>query len=129
MNLSEQTYRHYWDKGWAVIEGVFLRQETDPIAAVALSLSKEELRGNPQPGARVDRSLDGKEMAPRKLDSPFLKDPAFRSFVLDVRLVGLIRSFLGENPVLLTDQILMKPPRYGSQKPYHQDNAYFRKIF
>lgn len=128
MPFSEQIYRHYWDNGWAVIEGVFSREEIDNIASVALSLSQEELKANPnpKPGAGVDRSPDGKEMAPRKLDSPFLKDTAFRSFVLDVRLVGLIRGFLGENPILLTDQILMKPPRYGSQKPYHQDNAYFR---
>jgi phytanoyl-CoA hydroxylase len=29
------------------------------------------------------------------------------------------------NVVVLTDQLFMKPPRFGSAKPFHQDNFYF----
>ena len=61
----------------------------------------------------------------RKLDAPFLKDPQLRRIVLDSRLRLLIGQFLGKPPMLVVDQIFMKPPRFGSAKPYHQDNAYF----
>lgn len=42
----------------------------------------------------------------------------------------LINRFLNvkedaPNPEVFQDMILMKPPRVGREKPWHQDNAYF----
>ena len=65
-------------------------------------------------------------MAPRKVAQPFLKGEVFQSFVLDPRLSGVIAELTGVEPVLFSDQIFMKPPRFGSAKPYHQDNYYFK---
>lgn len=36
-----------------------------------------------------------------------------------------LRAMLGENPLLFQDMALVKPPFIGSEKPWHQDNAYF----
>ena len=33
--MQPETYKHYWEKGWAVEEGVFSREEADRIAQVA----------------------------------------------------------------------------------------------
>lgn len=41
------------------------------------------------------------------------------------RIQGVLRGLIGENPVLFQDMALVKPPRIGSIKPWHQDNAYF----
>lgn len=38
---------------------------------------------------------------------------------------GIIESLLGVNPILFQDMALIKPPFIGSEKPWHQDNAYF----
>ena len=65
-------------------------------------------------------------IAPRKINAPFLKEPDFQSFVLDARLSRIIEDLIGVEPVLVTDQIFMKPPHFGSAKPYHQDNYYFK---
>lgn len=41
------------------------------------------------------------------------------------RLRGVLESLLGENPIFFQDMALIKPPFIGSEKPWHQDNAYF----
>ena len=95
------------------------------VAHVALSVSVSELDESESP-YHVDRSTDG-QVAPRKIDTPFLKHPAFRTLALDERLTTLLADFPGgQRPLLKGDQILMKPPHFGSAKPYHQDNFYFR---
>ncbi len=66
------------------------------------------------------------EVLPRKIESPCRKDPAFGALARDERLVSLIRQLLGQEPLFCRDQAFMKPPRFGSAKPYHQDNFYFR---
>jgi len=55
-----------------------------------------------------------------------LRHADFRRFATDERLRSLVQQVIGKPVYLMTDQIFMKPPRFGSAKPYHQDNAYFR---
>jgi len=38
----------------------------------------------------------------------------------------VLTVLLGDQPLLKSDQIFMKPPHVGSAKPYHQDNFYFQ---
>ena len=125
MRPEQDKYDHFWQKGWASVEGVFEPHEADKVAEIALSVSVSELDEN-ESSYHVDRSDDG-QVAPRKIDTPFLKHSAFRELVLDKRLTTLLSELLGGKcPLLKGDQILMKPPRFGSAKPYHQDNFYFR---
>ena len=117
MKLSQDAYNNYWERGWTVVEGVFGPQEAEDLAQVALEVAEKDLA--------ADQSSDG-QLAPRKIAFPFTKHPAFRAFALDPRLTGLVAGLLGQPALLATDQIFMKPPRFGSAKPYHQDNFYFR---
>ena len=41
------------------------------------------------------------------------------------RLMGLLDQLIGPGHRLIQDMALMKPPFKGSEKPWHQDNAYF----
>jgi ectoine hydroxylase-related dioxygenase (phytanoyl-CoA dioxygenase family) len=124
MKISQAAYDHYWEKGWAVVEGVFSPQEAEALAQVALEVGAEDLAAD-QSNFTADRSAEG-QLAPRKIAFPFTKHAAFRAFALDPRLTGLVSQLMGQAPLLATDQIFMKPPRFGSAKPYHQDNFYFR---
>ena len=56
----------------------------------------------------------------------FRRHQEFRDFALDERLQKLVGHLIDDDPVLITDQIFMKPPHYGTMKPYHQDNFYFQ---
>ena len=109
MESDKKLIEHYREKGWVIVENVFTREECDRIGDLAhnyVSVTKEG--------------------EPRKVYAPFTTDKAFADFALDDRLRRLLAMFLGgKAPLLATDQIFMKPPRHGSAKPYHQDNAYF----
>ena len=115
--------RKFRDQGWVVVEGLFGREEAERIADEAMAISLSELN-EASSNYAADCSEDG-QLAPRKIDKPFLKSETFRRFVLDRRLREVLEVLLGHPPLLVMDQIFMKPPKFGSAKPYHQDNAYF----
>ncbi|MDR3711123.1 MAG: phytanoyl-CoA dioxygenase family protein [Capsulimonadaceae bacterium] len=41
------------------------------------------------------------------------------------RLMQIVSQLIGPDPILFQDMALVKPPFIGSEKPWHQDNAYF----
>ena len=124
MKLSQSAYDHYWAEGWTVVEGVFARDEAEALAGTALAVAEAELAVDAS-AFTADHAADG-AIAPRKIAFPFTKHPAFAAFALDQRLRGLVGALLGKPGLLAIDQIFMKPPRFGTAKPYHQDNFYFR---
>jgi hypothetical protein len=41
------------------------------------------------------------------------------------KILGILASILGDNALLYADQAMIKPALIGTEKPWHQDNAYF----
>lgn len=41
------------------------------------------------------------------------------------KIKGVLESLIGKEPILFQDMALIKPPFIGTEKPWHQDNAYF----
>ena len=120
--------RCYWQRGWAVVEGVFSAQRAAAVAALAQDIGYGDLERAPATAADdylVDRAASGVR-APRKISSPYTRHAGFRALVFDPQLRALLEAVIGAPVELAADQILMKPPAIGSAKPYHQDNAYFR---
>ena len=121
--IDQLAYDRYWEKGWLVVEGVFQPKEVERAAELATKIGFEELNSAANTG--VDQSEDGQQ-APRKIEQPFLKAPLFRQLILDPRIIDILKILVGQHPLLMSDQIFMKPPHFGSAKPFHQDNAYFQ---
>lgn len=113
----------YLENGWVVVEDVFTVEEVEVICREAMGISTRELK-DAEAGYAADAACDG-TLAPRKIDHPFMKSAVFRQAALNAKLAGILEGLLGREPLLARDQIFMKPPRFGSAKPYHQDNAYF----
>jgi hypothetical protein len=44
------------------------------------------------------------------------------------RIRGVLSSLIGADPILFQDMALVKPPFIGSEKPWHQDDAYFAAL-
>jgi phytanoyl-CoA hydroxylase len=42
-----------------------------------------------------------------------------------LKIQGVLESLIGKEPILYADQAMIKPAFYGSEKPWHQDDAYF----
>ncbi|SVE56933.1 uncharacterized protein METZ01_LOCUS509787, partial [marine metagenome] len=117
--ITQDKIDHYNEHGWVVVEGVFTPEEVERIAEISLVMSEnEEMPEDQGQSYKLDLSEDGRT-APRKIDHPFLKHPAFQSFALDVRLEKILTVLLGDRPLLKGDQVFMKPPHFGSAKPYH----------
>jgi len=57
----------------------------------------------------------------------FVEDSdALRAAAMSRRLHLMLDQILGQGRVLLQDMALIKPPRIGGAKPWHQDASYFR---
>eukprot|EP00039_Didymoeca_costata_P026716 m.16484 g.16484 ORF g.16484 m.16484 type:complete len:279 (-) comp5711_c0_seq2:140-976(-) len=125
MKATAEQLDFYDRNGFVVVENVFDKQRMTRLATVALECCNSEMaNGTATKIYTVDVDTSGAE-APRKLDSPLIKHDEFLSAALGGTLVELASSLLGHDVVLLTDQCFMKPPHFGSPKPYHQDNFYF----
>ncbi len=51
--------------------------------------------------------------------------PIFNAVAAHPRILSVVESIVGAGPVLFQDMALVKPPFIGSEKPWHQDDAYF----
>ncbi len=52
--------------------------------------------------------------------------PALKAAANSARLHAILDQLLGRGRLLFQEMALVKPPRIGSEKPWHQDAAYFR---
>jgi phytanoyl-CoA hydroxylase len=67
-----------------------------------------------------------REFAIRKYMDFVPAAPALEMAAMNRRLHALLDQMLGDGRVLFQEMALVKPPHIGSEKPWHQDAAYFR---
>ncbi|MFT5090324.1 MAG: phytanoyl-CoA hydroxylase [Candidatus Latescibacterota bacterium] len=65
------------------------------------------------------------ELAFRKLHNYHTEDAVFEKLVAHRRICGFLSELVGQEMRLKDVMALSKPPLIGSEKPWHQDNAYF----
>jgi phytanoyl-CoA hydroxylase len=132
VKLSASELAQFDRDGYLVFPDLLTQSEIDSARAALSALIKEnaaapgtrgQLLVQFEPGAQAD-SAD--ELRVRKLMwfcdvNAFLGDLAHRH----PKIRGIVESLLGANPILFQDMALIKPPFIGSEKPWHQDNAYF----
>jgi phytanoyl-CoA hydroxylase len=51
--------------------------------------------------------------------------PQLRALAFAPKLMRAVEQLLGATPRLFQDMALIKPPKIGREKPWHQDHAYF----
>ena len=61
----------------------------------------------------------------RKLANFVEFDPRLKAMGFHPKLLAAARRIIGEDIVMYCNFALLKPPRLGREKPWHQDNAYF----
>ncbi|MEY4681441.1 MAG: hypothetical protein RLZZ276_3090 [Pseudomonadota bacterium] len=62
----------------------------------------------------------------RKFSHYVADSDALRAIAMSRRMHRILDQLLGEGREILQDMALIKPPRVGGAKPWHQDAAYFR---
>lgn len=70
-------------------------------------------------------SIEQKQDAVRKLMWFTEFDARLKALSHHPKLLALVERILGTQPTMFQDMALLKPPRLGREKPWHQDKAYF----
>lgn len=70
-------------------------------------------------------TLEEAELNYRKLHDYDQQHPVFQDLVQHAKIRGFLGDLIGQEMVLKATMALSKPPFIGSEKPWHQDNAYF----
>ncbi|MSS73098.1 MAG: phytanoyl-CoA dioxygenase family protein [Candidatus Latescibacteria bacterium] len=80
-----------------------------------------------EPDALDPLSLDPAEaeLKLRKLQDYHQEHPVFQAMIGHPRIKGVVETLLGNEAIMFSDTALSKPPFIGTEKPWHQDNAYF----
>lgn len=61
----------------------------------------------------------------RKLTGFTQFDARLHAIATHPRMLAMVRRLIGAEPAIFEDKALIKPPRLGREKPWHQDHAYW----
>jgi phytanoyl-CoA hydroxylase len=70
------------------------------------------------------RTIEERELAIRKVHEFVEEDERLKAVAYHPSILNVIRKFFGEEPKLIQNMALLKPPHGGGEKPWHQDMAY-----
>lgn len=131
-NLTDEHFDFYRENGYLAIENAFTPDEVEAGLAGLMHLI---MGGNPEFDgimfeAKAQEILDtlgpeARQDAVRKLMYFVDYDDRLKHLSHHPKLIGLVERLFGEKAVMFQDMALLKPPRMGREKPWHQDHAYF----
>ena len=130
--LSKKQAAAFENDGYFIVEGFLTTDEVESIRSEITSIVDrypdvpEELVQIEPAVRRGTIKPDNIELGVRKLFRMTLHNELFRSLAHHPEMVGIAVELLGPDVTLFQSMLLMKPPRFGGQKVWHQDNAYFR---
>jgi phytanoyl-CoA hydroxylase len=130
--LTAAEIAQYRRDGWVLLRRIFGPRTVEACRQALSDLALEGPAGRStvtlfEAGHGPDTETEiERELRVRKF-MDFLDDaPALRMAAMNPRLHGALDQLLGQGRVLFQEMALVKPPRIGSEKPWHQDASYFR---
>jgi phytanoyl-CoA hydroxylase len=124
--------RRYTQDGYLAVENAFDPAEVQE----ALSGLDDLVMGRREGYDGISFEAKSRELLPtltleNRLDAvrKFWKfteyEPRLKAIAEHPKLMGVLRRILLETPRMFQDMALVKPPKIGREKPWHQDHAYF----
>ncbi len=130
--IDDEAVAFYREHGYVAVEQLIPPADVREVADALLDLISGKVEGydGTQPeGQLIDRfdalQGDARADAIRKLWNLCPWSPRLKALSGDARIVGPVQRLLGGPVQLFQDMALLKPPRQGREKPWHQDKAYF----
>lgn len=123
--ISAEQVEAFWRDGFVGVHDILetvlierLRKRADDILLGIVDFPREYMEMEPELGQplAVDR-----RMGIRKIRELTALDPVFAELLTHPKVVEIATTVLGPDVKLLTGQMLCKPARFGSAKPYHRD--------
>lgn len=133
MALTPAQTDFFWTHGYLPMPDLFPQEHVAALRARIEELCADwQSEASKQAGVQQEPELlraEGAELSARtvrKFAELAKVDPLFESHARCPQLLEVVEALLGRPLSLYADQALLKPPFHGSEKPEHQDNAYFR---
>ena len=123
------------DNGYLSVDGAFSAEAVQAASAAVDDLidgQRADFRGvqfEARVGDKENLSVEERRVAVRKLMSFTAYDERLKIMAEDPDLLGVVAQLLGSEPHLFQEMALLKPPRIGREKPWHQDCAFFNIPF
>jgi phytanoyl-CoA hydroxylase len=133
-SLSAEQIAQYYQQGYVVVKNL-IDPETVKFALDTIDKYIDDYKQHPDrvfwenEGVK-NKTLDTmtneeRRVAVRRIHWGAHRDETFMRFGAHKGLVSALISLIGEDFKVLQDMALIKPPKIGSEKPLHQDAAYF----
>jgi len=130
--VDEDALARYAQEGYLAIENAFdageIQQALDGMDDLVMG-RREGFTGiifeNKARELLPTLSLENRLDAVRKFGWFVEHEPRLHALAHHPKLLSIITRILGDTPFLFQDMALIKPPRIGREKPWHQDHAYF----
>jgi phytanoyl-CoA hydroxylase len=133
MVLTPQQIEQYHRDGFLVFEELFRPDEVTALLSRLEDLVRERVpcpegvRMQVEPAVQRGEASAASPMERlRKVEGLVEHEEAFARLAADPRVLDVMQDLIGPDIKLFRDALMMKPPRHGSAKPYHQDSAYWQ---
>jgi phytanoyl-CoA hydroxylase len=121
-------------QGYLIVENAFSAQEVqDGLDGLFHLLSGEVQEFNGVHYEQASAGVAVEELPPDRKQDYVRKfmwfvnhDERLHRLAHHPQLLALVQRLIGATPHLFQDMALLKPPRVGREKPWHQDHAYFQ---
>lgn len=130
-SLDDAALERFFEQGYLAVEDAFSAAEIEAAIAGLMDCINGRKKGF---DLNLEASVKDWEKARRpedrlrrvrKLNAFVDHEPRLKALCEHPRLIDLLTRLMGEPPALYANQALLKPPHIGSEKPWHQDMAYF----
>lgn len=132
-DITDDHINRFHEQGYLVVQRAFAPEEVQRSLAGLMHLISG---GNPDfDGVQFEQAahdIDVDSLPEEKRQDYVRKfmwfvnyDERLKAMAEHPELVSTVERLIGETPFLFQDMALIKPPRLGREKPWHQDHAYF----
>jgi len=131
LEITQKSIENYHRDGFLIVENLI---SADQIAALTKRLREYTHDGRSTNGLgvqmepRIERGelqVDHPGDGIRKIDYLVENDDLFQKLGLHENIVGIVEKILGPDLKLFRNSLLLKPPKVGSAKGFHQDSPYW----
>ncbi len=132
--LTAEDLACYREQGYLAMEGLLGTEEVEAAkAALSELIARDDLRARGvqvqvEPFYRegqVDERVTDPELTIRKVWLFAGVSRVLAEIAAHPKLVAVLDQLIGPGHRMIQDMALIKPPFHGSEKPWHQDTAYF----
>ncbi|NOV00958.1 phytanoyl-CoA dioxygenase family protein [Paenibacillus planticolens] len=125
--ITDGKIREYKQQGFLSSNNLFNDEEVNTSLDILMQLGLVDAKGAKLQFVKSESELKNeveREFALRKIHDFINVEEKLRNIAFHPNIIGTITRIFGEEPVLIQDMALLKPPHGGGEKPWHQDMAY-----